>query len=92
MVIAGPETTRCKDLVGFSFWESVEEAPDRTGKALSERESRILETGDVSKSVDGGLRGRSGCRDASSGVGGEEWFDFDEVFVRRTRLPSGSMM
>ena len=66
-----------------------------TGKALSERENEILETGELSKSGDGGglMSGRSGCRGASWGVGGEEWFDFDdEPFERRTKLPSGSIM
>ena len=71
----------------------MEEPVHRTGKALSERENEILETGELSKFGDGGLRGRSGCRDASWGVGGEEWFDFeDEPFERRTKFPSGSIM
>ena len=93
MLIAGPEATRWKDLVGLSFWVPAEEPPDIDGKALSERENEILETGELSKSGDGGLIGSSGCRDASWGVGGEEWFDFeDEPFERRTKLPSGSIM
>ena len=71
----------------------MEEPLDRSGKALSERENEILETGELSKSGDGGLRGRSGCRDASWGVGGEEWFDFeDEPLESRTKLPSESII
>lgn len=90
MAIAGPETTRWKDLAGFSFWESVDKPLGR--KALSERENEILESGELSKSGDGGLR-ESGCREASLGVGGEEWFDFeDEPFESRTKLPSESIM
>jgi hypothetical protein len=33
-----------------------------SGKALSERENEIQETGELSKSGDGGLKGKSGCR------------------------------
>ena len=50
----------------------MEEPVDKTGKALSERENEILETGESSKSGDGGLSGKSGCKDESWGVGGEE--------------------
>lgn len=39
------------------------------------------------------MRGTSGCKDASRGVGGVEWFNCeDEGFERRTKLPSGSIM
>ena len=71
----------------------MEEPLDGAGKALSERENEILETGELSSGDGGLMRGRSGCRDASWGVGGDEWFDFDDdPFERRTKLPSGSIM
>ena len=84
-------------LVGLVFClYCITESHDHTlgaGKALSKRENENLQTGELSSGDGGLMRRRSGCRDVSWGVGGDEWFDIeDDPFERRTKLPSESIM